>query len=186
MNTFHPENPGNRRTFLKKTGATVLGTALIGLDTFAGPAFEENKNNVLKVGLVGCGGRGTGAALQALKADPGVHITALGDVFEDKLNQSLATLQKTGGDRVKVDNAHRFIGFDAYQKVIDSGVDVGASGCPALCEAGSPGSRYQSREACFRREARSSRRARRTQYPGFCEAGKRKKPLAGERILLPV
>ncbi len=124
MNTFQPENPDTRRTFLKKTGATVLGTALIGLDTFAGPVSAENKNNVLKVGLVGCGGRGTGAALQALKADPGVHITALGDVFEDKLNQSLATLQKTGGDRVKVDNAHRFIGFDSYQKVIDSGVDV--------------------------------------------------------------
>src|SRR5690554_644079 len=124
MSTFNSENPDSRRTFLKKTGATVLSSAFLGLESFATPLRTSSKNDILKVGLIGCGGRGTGAALQALKADPGVHITALGDVFEDKLTQSLATLQKTGGDRVKVDKSRQFLGFDAYQKVIDSGVDV--------------------------------------------------------------
>lgn len=124
MNPFNSDGSDSRRTFLKKTGATVFGSALASLDSFAGGSYADRKNNILKVGLVGCGGRGTGAALQALKADPGVHITAMGDVFADKLEESLNTLLKVGADRVKVDSEHRFIGFDAYQKVIDSGVDV--------------------------------------------------------------
>src|SRR5207244_7459870 len=63
-------------------------------------------------------------ALQALKADKNVVLTAMGDVFSDRLEQSLKSLTKDVPDKVKVDEAHRFIGFDAYQKVIDSGVDV--------------------------------------------------------------
>jgi myo-inositol 2-dehydrogenase/D-chiro-inositol 1-dehydrogenase len=124
MNPFNHDHPESRRTFLKKTGATVFGSALVGFDTLAGERSVYNKNNILKVGLIGCGGRGTGAALQAIKADPGVHITAMGDVFADKLEESLTALLKTGGNRVTVDASRRFIGFDAYQKVIDSGVDV--------------------------------------------------------------
>ena len=94
------------------------------------PAILPSKANAagndapLKIGLIGCGGRGTGAASQALAADKNVTLTAMGDIFENKLNESLSSLQQQAADKVQVDESHRFIGLDAYQKVIDSGVDV--------------------------------------------------------------
>jgi predicted dehydrogenase len=76
----------------------------------------------LKAGLIGCGGRGTGAALDFLGAGPKLTIAALGDVFEDRLEGAAKQIKdKTGQD---VPKEKRFIGFDAFQKVIDSGVDV--------------------------------------------------------------
>jgi len=69
----------NRRSFLRSTGAVVLGST-IGLNLgFPNSSFSQSKNT-LKVGLIGCGGRGTGAASQALSADPDVVITAMADV----------------------------------------------------------------------------------------------------------
>ncbi|WP_353130877.1 Gfo/Idh/MocA family protein [Parapedobacter pyrenivorans] len=79
---------------------------------------------MIKVGLIGCGGRGTGAAVQALRADPQVVITALADIFEDRLADSLHALQKVDTKRTKVDPHHRFVGFDSYRQLIDSDVDV--------------------------------------------------------------
>lgn len=82
-------------------------------------------SDVLKVGLVGCGGRGTGAASQALHADPHVQLTAMGDAFADKLEGSLSLLKNSDvGEKVAVGSDHKFVGFDAYKGVIDSGVDV--------------------------------------------------------------
>ena len=75
----------------------------------------------LKAGLVGCGGRGTGAAMDFLAAGPNLQITALGDVFEDQLIQCRTALQGKGQN---IPDENCFIGFDSYQKVIDSGVDV--------------------------------------------------------------
>ena len=81
---------------------------------------------VLRIGLIGCGGRGTGAARDALQADPNVRLVAMGDAFADRIESSLDTLRKTGSvaDKVAVEPSHCFVGLDAYQKVIDSGVDV--------------------------------------------------------------
>jgi predicted dehydrogenase len=81
---------------------------------------------VLKVGLIGCGGRGTGAAINALSADPHTQITALGDAFADRADSCLQTLQENTelASRVLVDRERVFSGFDAYKNVIDSGVDV--------------------------------------------------------------
>ncbi|HET7180554.1 MAG TPA: Gfo/Idh/MocA family oxidoreductase [Chryseosolibacter sp.] len=112
----------NRRSFLMSTGAAVIGSSLPfkSWSQSKGPSAADT----LKVGLIGCGGRGTGAAAQALAADPHVELTAMGDVFSDHLEQSLKAITEERGDKVKVDNAHKFIGFDAYQKVIDSDVDV--------------------------------------------------------------
>lgn len=75
----------------------------------------------LKAGLVGCGGRGTGAACNFLDAGSGLQVTALGDVFQDKLDVCRKTLEEKGQ---KVADENCFIGFDAYKKVVDSGVDV--------------------------------------------------------------
>jgi len=75
----------------------------------------------LKAGLVGCGGRGTGAAVNFLDAGSGLQITALGDVFPDRLNSCRQTLKEKGQN---IPDEKCFIGFDAYQKVIDSDIDV--------------------------------------------------------------
>jgi predicted dehydrogenase len=78
----------------------------------------------LKVGLIGCGGRGTGAAANALKADTNVKLVAMGDAFPDRLQTSLENLQKVAKEKVEVPQEKRFTGFDAYKQVIGSGVDV--------------------------------------------------------------
>lgn len=113
----------NRRAFLKSTGAAVIGSATAFNLGFPKPAFGRS-NNTLKVGLIGCGGRGTGAATQALKADSDVVLTAMADVFQDRLDQSYENLLKIHPDKIKVAKENKFIGFDAYKKVIESDVDV--------------------------------------------------------------
>lgn len=119
-NSFHQSN---RRTFLKNSGLVLLGSSLASPLAASASTFASQRS-VIKVGLIGCGGRGTGAAAQAMKADPNVELTAMGDVFPDRLDESYASLEKINPKQLKVDKAKRFIGFDAYQKVIDSGVDV--------------------------------------------------------------
>ncbi|MFC6099631.1 Gfo/Idh/MocA family protein [Olivibacter domesticus] len=116
-------NTTGRRSFLKKSSLAILGSTLAYHNSLATPLFAAKKNT-LKVGLIGCGGRGTGAAAQALQADPDVIITAMGDVFEDRLEEAYAALVDVGADRVKVEKKNKYIGFDAYQQVLDSGVDV--------------------------------------------------------------
>ena len=77
---------------------------------------------VLKAGLIGCGSRGTGAAIDFLEAGPNLEIVALGDVFEDKLQTCRANLKKRKD--IEIDSEKCFTGFDAYKKVIDAGVDI--------------------------------------------------------------
>jgi len=77
---------------------------------------------VLKAGLIGCGGRGTGAAINFLDADPNLQITALGDVFQDKIDNCRAKLKEEKDVEIAHENC--FLGFDSFEKVIDSGVDL--------------------------------------------------------------
>src|ERR1700749_3809559 len=106
-----------RREFLKTSA--ILGGALMSPAILPGKLSAAENDAPLKVGLIGCGGRGTGAASQALQADKNVTLTAMGDVFADQIKTSLASLQGEVGDKVKVDPDHQFVGLDAYQKVID-------------------------------------------------------------------
>ncbi|MBM3734947.1 MAG: Gfo/Idh/MocA family oxidoreductase [Acidobacteria bacterium] len=78
----------------------------------------------IRVGLVGCGGRGTGAAAQALKADDYSELVAMADIDIDRINDSIERLKKAAGPKVKVEDSGKFFGLDAYRKVIESGVDV--------------------------------------------------------------
>ncbi|MCX7431204.1 MAG: Gfo/Idh/MocA family oxidoreductase [Planctomycetia bacterium] len=109
----------SRRSFL---GGTVAASsaALVSLPT--GGLFAAGEQR-LRVGLVGCGGRGTGAALQALEADPAVRVVALGDVFADQVASSAEVLG-AAGERFDCPAAQRFVGQDAYRRVINSGVDI--------------------------------------------------------------
>ncbi|MDD2246771.1 MAG: Gfo/Idh/MocA family oxidoreductase [Proteiniphilum sp.] len=77
---------------------------------------------VLKAGLIGCGGRGTGAAIDFLNAGPNLQIVALGDVFQDKLDACREILKKK--KNVEIPDENCFIGFDSYEKVIDAGIDI--------------------------------------------------------------
>jgi len=107
-----------RRDFLK-TGTAGVAAALTLGSNLTARAYAGGED-IIKVGLVGCGGRGSGAASDALDADPGVRLFAMGDAFPDQLEKSLKSLQAGYQDRVVVDDAHKFVGFDAYKKVVDS------------------------------------------------------------------
>jgi myo-inositol 2-dehydrogenase / D-chiro-inositol 1-dehydrogenase len=116
--------PTTRRRFLRTGSMAALIGAAAPYVKIAPKAFAANSETI-KVGLIGCGGRGSGAAEQALNADKNVILTTMGDVFEDRLRGSLQNLKKTeAGERVQVTPEKTFIGLDAYKKVIDSGVDL--------------------------------------------------------------
>lgn len=135
--------PG-RREFLKTTTGAIGGALVAG---FPGIISARTVTNAIKVGLVGCGGRGTGAASQALHADDFAELTAMADIDQGQIDHSIETLGKISkiAPRLKVDKQNQFIGLDAYQRLIDSGVDVVLLATPpgfrpvqlAACVAGS-------------------------------------------------
>jgi myo-inositol 2-dehydrogenase/D-chiro-inositol 1-dehydrogenase len=114
----------SRRQFIRTSGVAVGG--ILAAPLVLGTKSSAASGDILKIGLIGCGGRGTGAAGQALNADPNVVLTAVGDAFENATKISLAALRHDEGlaGKVKVDPDHIFVGLDAYQKVLASGVDV--------------------------------------------------------------
>ena len=112
-----------RREFVKTSTAAAVGAGLLG--AFAAPAGAyAAADDTIKVGLIGCGGRGTGAADQALSTQGNVKLVAMADAFGDRLDSSLQNIQRRHKDRVAVDNDHKFTGFDGYKQVIDSDVDL--------------------------------------------------------------
>jgi predicted dehydrogenase len=115
----------SRRDFLKTSAVTVAGAA-VASQLASITNVHASGSDVLRVGLIGCGGRGTGAAAQALNADKYVRLVAMGDVFPDHLQQSLDTLRRDEAIAPKIDVKpdHCFTGFNAYKEVIASGVDV--------------------------------------------------------------
>jgi myo-inositol 2-dehydrogenase / D-chiro-inositol 1-dehydrogenase len=108
-----------RRDFVKVAGV-VTAAASTTLPVWA----VQEKRDPIKVGFIGCGGRGTGAANQALSANKDAVIWAMGDAFEDRLSSSMQSLVGEQGQRAEVPKERQFVGFDAFQKVIDSGVDM--------------------------------------------------------------
>jgi len=120
-----PDSGSTRREFLKATTLATSGSVLTGTLGLASRLYAAG-DDTLRVGLIGCGGRGTGAASQALNADKNVKLVAMGDVFEDRLQLSLESLQQGEGlkDKIDVPAERQFVGFDAYKQVLASGVDV--------------------------------------------------------------
>jgi predicted dehydrogenase len=115
---MNPTPLSTRRQFLAAAGATA---AVAGFPSIL--RAQSERQAPLKIGLIGCGGRGTGAASQALNADPNVKLWAVGDAFASQANGCLGHLGKFG-PRIDVPAERRFVGLDAYQQVINSGVDV--------------------------------------------------------------
>ena len=123
MNEKKANQPeSSRRDFIKTSTAAVVGTTLSAhIPTLAG-AWAHG-NDEIKVGVIGCGGRGTGAIGNVLEGAPGVKIVAMGDAFKDRLEDSVANLKKKYADKMDVTPDRMFVGFDAYQKVIASDVN---------------------------------------------------------------
>jgi len=111
-----------RRSFIKTSGFALSGV-MIPFHILKSTNFRRN-SDTLKVELIGRWGRGTGSAVQALNADQNVHLTAMGDIFPDRLEKSYRAIMEEHPKRTRVDEVNNFIGFDVYQRVIDSDVDV--------------------------------------------------------------
>lgn len=120
----------SRREFLGAGAAAGAGVIAGGLVLPRGlqAAAWAGGADTIRLGLIGCGGRGTGALVQALRADPGTTLVSMGDVFEERIAASLSGITEEMGEdapkRVQVAEDQKFVGFDSYKKVIDSGVDV--------------------------------------------------------------
>ena len=110
-----------RREFLKDSTAAVVGSAVAAGWTI--PVVHAAGSDEIRVGLIGCGGRGTGAAEDALTSSPGVKLLAMGDVFKDRIESSLGDLKKTVADKIDVPADRQFVGLDAYQKVLASDIN---------------------------------------------------------------
>src|SRR6185295_17130815 len=114
-----PNDLTSRREFLKDTGRFAAVSALAGV---ALPHVHAAENNTIQVALIGCGGRGGGAAVNALSVKRGpMKLVAMADVFTNRLKSSYDALKRSRevGHLVDVPEDRKFIGFDAYQKAMD-------------------------------------------------------------------
>ena len=113
------DNGLSRRNFVKNS--TLATTGLLSASLPVGAMAHVNGDKKLKVALVGCGGRGTGAIVQALQADENTKLVAMADAFQDKVEKSLKAVQEhfDGVKKIKLKPKHQFSGFDAYKKAID-------------------------------------------------------------------
>lgn len=119
-----------RRDFLKKSAAGAAALGGLSIARGAHAAGDET----IKIGMIGCGGRCSGAANESMKTGPYVKLVAMYDVFEDRLQSRRKWLKGMHPDQVMVDDAHCFTDFDGYQKVID-GVDVVLIACASKFHA---------------------------------------------------
>jgi myo-inositol 2-dehydrogenase / D-chiro-inositol 1-dehydrogenase len=119
-------NPTSRRTFLMGTTAAAAGLTLAG---FARTAHAAGSDKI-KVALIGCGGRGSGAIRNCLDADPAIHVVAVADAFEGPAKHAAKSLAGEHPDRVDIPSDRVFVGLDAYQKAIDCGIDMIVTATP--------------------------------------------------------
>lgn len=106
----------SRRDFLKTSTLAVSATAVGALELSRGA--HGAGSDVIKVGMIGCGGRNAGAAAQALTADPGTQLVAMCDIFRERIVAKRAELKAQRGNQVAVEDDHCFTGFDGYKQVI--------------------------------------------------------------------
>ncbi|HEV3203089.1 MAG TPA: Gfo/Idh/MocA family oxidoreductase [Gemmataceae bacterium] len=117
MSTSTPKSDWSRRELMKTSGKLAAASALAGI---ALPQVHAGENHNIQVALVGCGGRGTGAAENALTTKSGpIQLVAMADVFQDRLNSCFNYVHKTFTKQVDVSEDRKFIGFDAYKKAMD-------------------------------------------------------------------
>jgi len=123
MNTPDAASAQSRRSFLR-TSSTAAAFALAAPSVIIRPSAYAANSDTLKIGLIGCGGRGTGAAGNALTADDNCVHTAVADAFPEAPALAIQGLKEQYGPRVAVTPESTFVGLNSYKKLIDSGVDV--------------------------------------------------------------
>ena len=117
----------SRRSFLKTSASTASLTALgVGMQAKLYAAGSD----VIRIGLIGCGGRGAGAVVSALTVNPNAKLTAMAEAFGDRLQNTRKSLKSRMTGQVAVDDDHCFTGFDGYRKLIASGIDVAILASP--------------------------------------------------------
>src|SRR5258706_2381534 len=109
-----------RRKMLKTSAAITAATIMSAIGT---SCVHANASDKMRVGLVGCGGRGKGAAANAVDAADGVQIVALGDLFPDQLADAKAGFGERPKDKYNIADDHTFSGWDAYQKILATDID---------------------------------------------------------------
>jgi predicted dehydrogenase len=117
----------SRRDFLKTTAIAAAAVPALSIPARLARSAYAGGSDQIKIGLVGCGGRGTGACSQALRADPGNVLWSMGDIFKDRLqssHQNLLEEFKDNPTKINAETGRQFVGFDSYKQVIDSGVDA--------------------------------------------------------------
>lgn len=132
VNASEAKGRWSRRDFVSTAGAAAVVAPLmmprVLHAALPGVHLGLPRRDTLRVGLVGCGGRGTGAATQALNADPNVQLVGLADVFEERVQSCRDYLTKRAGEsigsRTHVEPEHCYVGLDSYKQLIDSGIDV--------------------------------------------------------------
>jgi uncharacterized protein (DUF1501 family) len=141
-NPAFSSQPTSRREFLKTAAQAATATALVGV---ALPAVHAQGSDQIKIALIGCGGRGGGAAKDALSVPKGgAKLVAMADVFEYKLNTALASLTRdteVGGDVEAGDN--KFLGFDAFKRAMDT-LRKSAASIPSYGSAADPTTTFTS------------------------------------------
>ena len=118
-----PSDQPSRRKFIKNSSILVAGGAVAGQLTMARSAHAFGSDEI-KIGLVGCGGRGTGAAAQAMNTEGATKLVALADAFPDKVQSTLRGLKGQHPEKVDVPGERQFSGFDAYKKVLETDCDI--------------------------------------------------------------
>lgn len=108
----------SRRDFIKTSAAVSIAALGAGATKIYAAGSDK-----IRVGLIGCGSRGTGAALDCVRSSDGVEIVAMADVFKDCIDKSLANLSRLEDDKVSVTKDRTFTGFDAYKKMMETDVD---------------------------------------------------------------
>jgi len=116
MNTTAPSNQLTRRAFLKSSTVAAAALGTLDISRYAHAAGSD----IIKVGMIGCGGRNAGAAAQALTADPGARLVAMCDIFLDRIHAKREAIKAQKSAQVIVDDAHCFTGLDGYKRVIES------------------------------------------------------------------
>ena len=129
----------SRRNFIKKSSLLAAGGAVAGQLAMTRSAHAFGSDEI-KIGLIGCGGRGTGAATQAMNTEGATKLVAMADAFQDKITGALRGITKQHKDKVDVPQERQFTGFDAYKKVLETDCDI-------VILATSPGFRPQHFEA---------------------------------------
>ncbi|NLS93526.1 MAG: twin-arginine translocation signal domain-containing protein [Planctomycetaceae bacterium] len=120
-----PAGAGSRRDFLKRCGTLTAGVAVAGM---AIPRVHAAEDNTIRLALIGCGGRGSGAVINAFESPNGpCKLVAMADIFGERMEASYKALAQLHPDKLDVPPDRRFVGFDAYKKAIDClrpGVDI--------------------------------------------------------------